>query len=57
MKKFLFIILILFIFISNSEALSKFYLGQRVPNMHIGTISNEMVSHKRNELVLLLKLL
>ena len=40
MKKFIFIFIALFIFIPNSEALSKFYLGEKVPNMHIESVSD-----------------
>ena len=40
MKKIIFILLTFFIFIHGSKALSKFYLGERIPNMHIETISN-----------------
>jgi len=38
MKKIIFIFLTLFIFISNSEALSKFHIAEKVPNMHIESV-------------------
>ena len=45
MKKILFIFLTLFIFIPFSNALTKFSLGDKVPNMHIGSISSQNVSY------------
>lgn len=45
MKKIIFIFLTLFIFIPFSSALTKFSLGDKVPNMHIGSISNKNVSY------------
>lgn len=52
MKKILFIFLTLFIFIPFSNALSKFSLGERVPNMHIGSISSQNVSYNAVPFVL-----
>lgn len=52
MKKFLFIFLTLFIFIPSSNALSKFYLGDKVPDMHIGSISSKNVSYNAIPFVL-----
>lgn len=43
MKKIIFIFLALFIFIPNLNALSKFYLGEKVPNMHIESVSESEV--------------
>lgn len=45
MKKFTFIFIILFVFISNTVALEEFYLARKVPGMHIGTINKENVYH------------
>jgi len=45
MKKILFVFLTLFIFIPFSKALTKFSLGDKVPNMHIGSISSQNVSY------------
>jgi len=45
MKKIIFVFLTLFIFIPFSNALTKFYLGEKVPNMYVGTISNKNVSY------------
>jgi len=45
MKKILFIFITLFVFIPFSKSLTKFSLGERVPNMHVGTISNQNVSY------------
>lgn len=35
MKKFIFLFILLFVFTTNTLALSKFYLGEKVPNMYI----------------------
>ena len=43
MKKFIFIFLALFIFIPKTNALSKFYLAEKVPNMHIESVSESEV--------------
>lgn len=43
MKKITFLFILIFVCISDSNALSKFYLGEKVPNMHVETISNEKV--------------
>lgn len=45
MKKIIFIFISLFIFITSSNSLSKFYLGEKIPDMHVETITNEMISH------------
>ncbi len=52
MKKILFIFLTLFIFIPVSNALTKFSLGDKVPNMHIGSISSQNVSYNAVPFVL-----
>lgn len=52
MKKILFIFITLFVFIPFSNALSKFSLGDRVPNMHIGSISSQNVSYNAVPFVL-----
>ena len=38
MKKIIFIFLTMFVFISTSQALSKFHIAEKVPNMHIESI-------------------
>lgn len=43
MKKIIFILFTLLIFIPNTKALSKFYLGEKVPNMHIESVSESEV--------------
>lgn len=43
MKKIIFIFITLFILIPTSEALSKFHLAEKVPNMHIESVSNNDV--------------
>ena len=40
MKKIIFIFISLFILIPTSKALSKFYLAEKVPNMHVESVSN-----------------
>lgn len=40
MKKIIFIFITLFVLIPNSKALSKFYIGEKVPNMHIESVSS-----------------
>ena len=52
MKKIIFIFLTLFIFIPFSKGLTKFSLGEKVPNMHIGSISNQNVSYNAVPFVL-----
>ena len=52
MKKIIFIFLTLFIFIPFSNALTKFSLGDKVPNMHIGSISSQNVSYNAVPFVL-----
>ena len=52
MNKILFIFITLFVFIPFSNALSKFSLGDRVPNMHIGSISSQNVSYNAVPFVL-----
>ena len=52
MKKILFIFLTLFIFIPFSKGLTKFYLGDKVPDMHIGSISSQNVSYNAVPFVL-----
>ncbi|MBR6690730.1 MAG: Cys-Gln thioester bond-forming surface protein [Bacilli bacterium] len=43
MKKLIFIFLLLFIFISDTKALSKFYLGEKIPDMYVETISEKNI--------------
>ena len=38
MKKIIFILLALFVFIPASQGLAKFYIGEKVPNMHIESV-------------------
>ena len=38
MKKIIFILFVLFIFIPTSQGLAKFYIGEKVPNMHIESV-------------------
>lgn len=45
MKKIVFIFLTLFIFIPISKGLAKFSIGEKVPNMNVGIISNQNVSY------------
>ena len=52
MKKILFVFITLFIFIPVSKCLTKFSIGEKVPNMHIGSISNENVSYNAVPFVL-----
>ena len=43
MKKIILIFLTLFIFITDSKALSKFHLAEKVPDMHIESVSNDNI--------------
>ena len=52
MKKILFIFLTLFVFIPFSKGLTKFSIGEKVPNMHIGSISSDNVSYNAVPFVL-----